>query len=78
VSRGAEARLVVGLEDLERDRARLEKELAEAEARLGSTRTRLADEAFVTRAPAHVVEAVRATEDELEALVVRLREHLAS
>jgi valyl-tRNA synthetase len=74
VSRGAEARLAVGAEDRKRDQARLAKELAEAEGRLAATRVRLADEAFVSRAPAHVVDAVRSTEAELEGLVVRLRE----
>ena len=76
VSRGAEARLSVSAEDRERDRARLEKELTETEKLLASTRAKLSNEAFVNRAPPHVVEGVRATEADLEALAVRIREHL--
>jgi valyl-tRNA synthetase len=77
VTRGAEARLWVSAEDRERDRARLQKELEETERLLASTRFKLANEAFVSRAPSHVVEGVRASEAELQALSDRLREHLA-
>jgi valyl-tRNA synthetase len=78
VSRGAEARLRVRAADRERDQARLHKELAEAEQRLLAIRAKLADEAFVTRAPARVVDGVRSTEAELLELVARLREHVAA
>jgi valyl-tRNA synthetase len=78
VSRGAEARLRVRAEDRDRDRARLRKELADAEQRLASTRAKLADQAFVTRAPGAVVGAVRETEAELVDLVGRLREHVGA
>ncbi len=77
VSPGAEARLSVKAEDRERDRARLQKELAETERLLASTRAKLANEAFVAKAPASVVDGVRAKEAELQELVERLREHLA-
>ncbi|MFV2065047.1 MAG: valine--tRNA ligase, partial [Chloroflexota bacterium] len=50
VSRGAEARLSVRAEDRERDRARLGKELAEAETQLATTRGKLANESFVAKA----------------------------
>ncbi len=76
VARGAEARLSVNAEDRERDRARLQKELDDAERLLASTRARLSNEEFVSRAPAHVVDGVRATETELQGLTARLREHL--
>jgi valyl-tRNA synthetase len=76
VSRGAEARLSVRVEDRERDRARLQKELDETERLLASTRAKLANEAFVSRAPSHVVEGVRTTEAELQALAERIREHI--
>jgi valyl-tRNA synthetase len=56
-----------------RDRARLEKELADAEGQLGAARTRLADERFTAKAPPAVVEGVRTREAELAALVARLR-----
>jgi valyl-tRNA synthetase len=76
VSRHAEARLTVSAEDRERDRARLEKELAETERLLSATRAKLANEAFVSRAPSEVVAGVRATQTELEDLADRLRTHL--
>ncbi len=76
VSHGAEARLSVGAEDRERDRARLEKEFAETEKLLASTRAKLANEAFVSKAPAAVVEGVRARETELQEMADRIREHL--
>ena len=73
---GAEARLSVGVEDRERDRARLEKELAETEKLLATTRAKLANEAFVSKAPAQVVDGVRARETELQELADRLRQNL--
>jgi valyl-tRNA synthetase len=76
VSPGAEARLSVSAEDRERDRVRLEKELAETERLLASTQSKLANEAFVSRAPAPVVEGVRAREAELLELAGRLRANL--
>ncbi len=60
----------------ERDRARLERELAEAEGLLVSARARLANEAFMSKAPAAVVEGVHARATELEELVSRLTERL--
>ena len=60
-----------------RDRARLEKELAEAEAWLVAARERLANEAFTSKAPPAVVEGARARESELADQVERLRERLA-
>ncbi|HKZ90527.1 MAG TPA: valine--tRNA ligase [Candidatus Limnocylindrales bacterium] len=77
VSRGAEARLSVSGGDRERNRVRLEKELAQTERLLASTRAKLADGAFVSKAPAPVVDAVRSTEVELRDLADRIREHLA-
>ena len=59
------------------ERARLERELAEAEGWLAAARERLANEAFVARAPAAVVEGARAREAELADQVERLRERLA-
>jgi len=60
----------------ERDRARLERELAEAEGMLAAARARLANEAFVSRAPRAVVDGARSRATELEALVARLSERL--
>ncbi|MFV2065186.1 MAG: valine--tRNA ligase, partial [Chloroflexota bacterium] len=76
VSRGAEARLSVSADDRGRDRSRLERELADTERMLASTRAKLANESFVSKAPAKVVEGVRAREEELQELAERLREHL--
>jgi valyl-tRNA synthetase len=59
------------------DRSRLERELAEAEGWLTAARERLANESFVARAPASVVEGARAREAELAGQVTRLRERLA-
>ena len=58
------------------DRARLERELAEAEGWLAAARERLANDAFVSRAPAAVVEGARAREAELADQVDRLRDRL--
>jgi valyl-tRNA synthetase len=60
----------------ELDRSRLERELAEAEGWLAAARERLANESFVARAPAAVVEGARAREAELADQVGRLRERL--
>jgi valyl-tRNA synthetase len=59
------------------ERARLEKELAEAEGWLAAARDRLANEAFVGKAPAAIVDGARARERELAEQVDMLRERLA-
>jgi valyl-tRNA synthetase len=59
------------------ERARLERELAEAEERLAAARARLANPAFVERAPAAIVEGARARAAELAAEVDRIRGRLA-
>jgi valyl-tRNA synthetase len=56
-----------------RDRARVEKELADAERQLGAARARLADERFMEKAPPAVGEGVRTREAELAARVTRIR-----
>jgi valyl-tRNA synthetase len=61
----------------ERDRARLERELAEARGLLESARARLANEAFTSKAPAAVVDGARSRAAELEELVSRLAQRLA-
>jgi valyl-tRNA synthetase len=60
----------------EADRARLEKELAEAEGFLESARARLSNEAFTSKAPPEVVEGARTREADLADQVERLRERL--
>jgi valyl-tRNA synthetase len=59
------------------DRARLEKELADAEGYLAAVRARLANDAFTAKAPPAVVEGARASEAELADQVDRLRARLA-
>jgi valyl-tRNA synthetase len=59
-----------------RDRARLEKELADAEGFLAAARARLSNEAFTSKAPAAVVDGARSREAELAAQVERLRSRL--
>jgi valyl-tRNA synthetase len=61
----------------EADRARLEKELADAERLLDAARARLANDAFTSKAPAAVVEGARAREAELADQVDRLQDRLA-
>jgi valyl-tRNA synthetase len=73
VSSGASAFLSVSAADRERDRARLQKELAEAEKMLTGTRAKLANAAFVRKAPKDVVDGVRAREKELVEFTDRLR-----
>jgi valyl-tRNA synthetase len=59
------------------DRARLEKELAEAERLLDAARARLTNDAFTSKAPPAIVDGARAREAELTDQVERLRERLA-
>ncbi len=59
------------------ERARLERELAEAEGWLAAARDRLSNEAFTSKAPPNVVEGARAREAELAEQVDRLRDRLA-
>jgi valyl-tRNA synthetase len=58
------------------ERARLERDLAEATGWLDAARLRLADERFVTKAPPAIVEQARAREAELADQVARLTERL--
>jgi len=59
-----------------RDRARLERELAEAQALLAAATARLANEAFTSKAPPAVVAAAQARATELQELVDRLVQRL--
>jgi valyl-tRNA synthetase len=75
----AEAVVGTGVADpaaAEADRARLEKELADATRLLEAARARLANDAFTARAPAAIVDGARAREAELADQVERLRERL--
>ena len=59
------------------ERGRLERELAEAEGWLAAARERLANEAFMAKAPPAVVEGARVREAELAEQVDRLRDGLS-
>jgi hypothetical protein len=61
----------------EAERARLARELSEARRWLDSARARLANEAFIAKAPSNVVEGARAREAELADQVARLEDRLA-
>jgi valyl-tRNA synthetase len=68
---------LAGMVDIEAERRRLSKEMTETEADIGRLNKRLADDAFIAKAPAQIVERDRgklATQrDKLE----RIREQLA-
>ncbi len=59
------------------ERARLERELGEAEAWLAAARERLANSAFMAKAPQAIVDGALAREAELAEQVERLRDRLA-
>ena len=61
----------------EADRARLEKELADAERMLDAARARVSNAAFTSKAPPAIVEGARAREAELVDQVERLRARIA-
>ena len=58
------------------ERARLERDLAEARGWLDAARSRLADDRFVAKAPPAIVEQARVREAELADQVARLSERL--
>ena len=64
------------LVDFEAERARIAKELANAEKQLAGQNAKLANENFVTRAPEAVVNAEREKKSKLEALIENLKESL--
>jgi len=67
------------LVDLEKERARIQKELQNAEKQLAGQNAKLANESFVTRAPEAVVNVEREKKAKLEALIENLKislEHL--
>ena len=60
----------------ERDRERLERELADAQALLAASQARLANPAFTSKAPAAIVDGARSRDAELAEQVRRLEERL--
>ena len=76
ISGAAEAALSRSGADLERERARLAKELEQARGHLAQTEARLTDARFVERAPADIVAATRRRAEELHEQVDRLAARL--
>ena len=75
----ADAELILplaGLIDHEAEIPRVRKSLTDAEKQIAPLRAKLANESFVTRAPADVVEQTRARLAELEAQRATLADHL--
>ena len=66
------------LVDLEKEKARVEKELKKNSAELDKLNAKLANPGFVNKAPAHVVEAERERSVKLSELVSKLTEQLKS
>ena len=64
------------LVDLEKEKARMEKELKKNSAELEKLNTKLNNPGFVNKAPAHVVEAERERSVKLTELVAKLEEQL--
>jgi len=60
------------LVDLEKERERMNKELANAQKQLAGQIAKLANENFVSRAPEHVVNIEREKKAKLEALIENL------
>ena len=65
------------LVDIEKERARIEKELDKARAQLEAQNKKLANESFVSRAPEAVVNAERKRAEKAKALIANLEESLA-
>ncbi|MGH2408613.1 MAG: hypothetical protein ACRDF7_11115, partial [Candidatus Limnocylindrales bacterium] len=73
-----EAHIARGGSDPAMERARLERELADAQRQLSAAEARLADASFSSRAPIAIVDGVRSRAAELRALSARLEARLAA
>ena len=67
---------LAGLIDLDVERERTQKQLDAAEKQLSGIRARLANAAFLEKAPKHVVDRERERGEELEQRIAKLTEHL--
>ncbi len=65
------------LVDMEKEKARLEKQLGKDKAELDKLSTKLNNPSFVNKAPANVVEAERERAEKLTAVIAKLEEQLA-
>ncbi len=66
------------LVDLEKEKARMEKELGKSRAELEKLQTKLNNPGFVNKAPANVVQAERERAEKLATLIAGLEEQLSS
>ena len=66
------------LVDMEKEKARIEKELKKNRAELDKLEAKLGNPGFVNKAPAHVVEAEQDRAEKLRALLAKLEESAAS
>ena len=66
------------LVDLEKEKARIQKDLGKQKAELEKLQAKLNNPGFVNKAPANVVEAERARAGKLTALIAKLEEQLRS
>ena len=62
--------------DVAAERERLNKELKKHEGQLANTSRQLANEQFLSKAPAHVVEGLRKQEAELKLLIEKIKKGL--
>ena len=78
--RVADTEVAVALPEVDTaaERARMEKELAEAAAHMGRLENQLANDSFRAKAPAHVIAGMEATLAETRERVTGLRERLAA
>jgi len=76
VSGAGEARMIRSAADRERERQRLAKELLNLETQLVGVDNRLADQAFIAKAPAQVVETTRRRGAELRDQVATLNQRI--
>ncbi|MBS1911560.1 MAG: valine--tRNA ligase [Bacteroidetes bacterium] len=79
VVRGVEVHVhLEGLIDVEKERAKTEKEIARLEAQVKATQAKLSNEKFVANAPAEVVESERTKLQSYTETIDKLRDTLAS
>ncbi len=62
--------------DIAAERERLHKELVRIEGELARLQKQLANEQFLAKAPAHVIEGMRKRQEELDVIVVKIRDSL--
>jgi valyl-tRNA synthetase len=67
---------IAGAIDVEKEKAKLQKELAEVEPYIVSTKAKLANAEFTSRAPAHVIDGMKAKLEEAEGKKIAIKERL--